>query len=213
MSEIRRERIDADHPSDILINQAAKVLESGGLIVIPTETRYGLVTNAENEVALNRLFGVKGRRTDMPTALFVRDVVAMGRLGEMNKTARALASAFMPGPLTLVVKSRVNWEPPRVVGGKIGFRLSSCPTVFRIVEKVSCPLTATSANRSGGKELETVDQIVKELGSEVDLYLDAGVLKGVVSTVVDCSAGQPVILRPGAIEAEAIAKIARDSGM
>jgi L-threonylcarbamoyladenylate synthase len=200
-------RIDTDHPEHSVIQQAVQILDAGGLVVAPTETKYGLLANADDSVALQHVFEIKGRRADVPTALFVTGTDMMLEFGEMTGSAIALAKAFLPGPMTIVVKARKNWGAPRVVEGKVGFRLSSCETIREIMRRVPYPITATSANRSGEPELETVMEIRQMLGAGVELYLDAGPLKGVVSTVVDCTGPRPVILRPGAVTGEDISRV------
>jgi L-threonylcarbamoyladenylate synthase len=200
-------RIDPDHLDRSIIEQAVQVLDAGGLLVAPTETRYGLLANADDSSALERVFEIKGRRPDIPTALFVTGVDMMTEFGVLNSQALVLAKAFLPGPMTLVVRARKNWDAPRVVGGKVGFRWSSFSVIREIMRLVLYPVTATSANRTGEPEPDTVEEIRRMLGAGVELYLDAGPLKGVVSTVVDCTGARPVIIRPGAIPGEEISRV------
>ncbi len=199
--------IDAGSPDQNIIKQAVQVLDSGGLVVAPTETRYGLLANADDSAALGRVFEIKGRRADVPTALFVTGFDMMVEFGEMTGSAIALAKAFLPGPMTIVVKARKKWGPPRVVDGKVGLRLSSCRVIHGIMRRVPYPVTATSANLSGALEPHTVTEIKQMLAAGVELYLDAGPLTGVASTVIDCTGPRPVILRPGAITADAISRV------
>ena len=186
------------------VERAAGVLVSHGLVVAPTETRYGLLVRADDDTAVARLFEVKGRIASNPTAFFVGGLDEMSRYGRLTPAARKLAEHFLPGPLTLVLEAIVPWGPPRVVNGRIGFRWSSSPFIQHLVTQVGAPLTATSANRSGQPDLERIEEIQAILGEAVDLYIDGGRLAGPASTVIECVGDNVRILREGAISAQQI---------
>lgn len=187
---------------------AIDILARGGVVVVPTETRYGILVKADIESAVNRLFELKGRNTTNPTAIFVGDAATIGRLGMVTPVAEGLIESCLPGPLTLVLKARVDWGAPRVVNGMIGFRWSSSELIQRLVTEVGSPLTATSANLSGLPDHESISDIIADFGDGVDLYLDGGMLTGPVSTVVECAENSYRILRDGAIGRQKIAEIA-----
>jgi L-threonylcarbamoyladenylate synthase len=189
------------------ILQAARVLADGGIVVAPTETRYGLLVRGDNNLAVQKLFEIKGRQFSSPTALFVSGKQEISRLGIVTPIVQDLMNEFLPGPLTLVLTSRIDWPAPRVVDGKIGIRLSSSPLIRQLVEAVEAPLTATSANLSGQPDRETIHDIQSDFGSQVDLYIDGGRLSGPVSTVVECTNSSYRILRVGAIPIEEIERI------
>ena len=195
----------ADKQSILL---AARVIADGGIVVAPTETRYGLLARGDNEAAVQKLFDLKGRQFSSPTALFVSAKSEIGRLGLVTPIAHDLINQFLPGPLTLVLSSHVDWSAPRVVDGKIGMRLSSSSLIQQIVEAVEAPLTATSANLSSHPDRETIADIQSDFGERVDLYVDGGRLAGPVSTVVECIESSYRILRVGAIPVEEIERIA-----
>lgn len=197
MSE--RQRVDPKVLAAPALNMAAEVLNNGGLVVSPTETRYGILARADRREILEKLYRAKARDINKPTSLLVEQPGDIDRLGKINGPAKLLIGAFLPGPLTLVLASLKEWFPPAVVDGKIGVRCSSLPFVSGLVAALDVPLTATSANRAGESEFGSVDEIEREFGDEIDLYLDAGPLTGKTSTVVDCSGEEPVILREGAI--------------
>lgn len=190
------------------ILQAARVIADGGVVVAPTETRYGLLVRGDNETAVQRLFELKGRQFSSPTALFVAAKSDIARLGIVTPIAQDLIEEFLPGPLTVVLASRVNWSAPRVVDGKIGIRLSSSNLIHQLVDAVEASLTATSANLSGHPNRETIHDIHSDFGDRVDLYIDGGPLTGPVSTVVECIESSYRILRAGAIPIEEIERIA-----
>ncbi|HUV31480.1 MAG TPA: L-threonylcarbamoyladenylate synthase [Acidobacteriota bacterium] len=191
-------------PDEAVIERAAGLLSEGGLLVVPTETRYGLLTRFDRPESLVRLYRVKRRPTTVPTALFLTGYEEFSQYGKRSSITDRLAVAFLPGPLTLVVEATTDPGEPVVVAGKIGLRVSSSRIVASLLQSVGVPLTATSANISGQTGSETATDIAAALGPEVDLYLDAGRLAGPVSTVVDCSGGHARILREGAISAPMI---------
>ncbi len=198
--------IEYSAPDQSLVDRAAAILDEGGLIVAPTETRYGLLARADVPESVARLYSIKGRPLTLPTAIFVKDIDGIPRYGRLNAAARRLAEKFLPGPMTLVIEASANLGEPMVVDGKIGIRVSSAPFIRRLLETVKFPVTATSANISGDQELETVEEIARAFGGKIDLYVDAGVLDNPVSTVVDATEDNPVVLRKGAItESEILA--------
>lgn len=184
------------------------MIADGGLVVAPTETRYGLLVRGDNDAAVDRLFELKGRQFTSPTALFVANKSDIARLGYVTPIAQDLIDEYLPGPLTLVLAARVDWRAPRVVDGKIGIRYSSSHLIGQLVEAVEAPLTATSANLSGHPNRETIHDIQTDFGERVDLYIDGGSLTGPVSTVVECVDSSYRILRAGAIPIEEIERIA-----
>lgn len=193
-----------EQPEPSVIPRAVACLENGGLIAAPTETRYGLLVRADNPAAVERLCRLKGRSYKAPLSVFVSDPEAIESIAEFTHSGRCLARRFLPGPLTLVLPAREQFVSPIVVEGSIGVRVSASRLVSELVEKVGVPLTATSANRSGAGEAETMDQVIADFGEQVDLYLDGGRLTGPVSTVVDCRSDEVRILRQGAVSAEDI---------
>lgn len=191
--------IDPDRPAEAILEKAAVILRRGGLVVAPTETRYGLLARADRQPLLEQLYRVKKRDLNQATAILVRGREELAKLGVLNRSARLLLNTFLPGPLTLVLSSRQDWPPPRVVEGKIGLRWSSSPVIEGLLKRLDFPLTATSANISGRPDPAGVEEIESQFGTLVELYLDAGRLTGPVSTVVDCSEETVQILRDGAV--------------
>ncbi len=205
MSEIRIEPIDPQEPSIEQINRVLELLEEGGVIVAPTETRYGLLARADKQIPAERLRRIKARSPEKPVAVFVGSVELIMHYARLNPAAQRLARFFLPGPLTLVVPAIGTWDKMIVPEEKIGIRVSSSPVIQALMERADFPLTATSANLSGADDNGRIEEIIAAFGDQVDLYLDGGPLVGATSTVVDCSDEEPLILRQGAIEADVIA--------
>ncbi len=189
------------------VNRAVRTLIDGGLVVAPTETRYGLLVRADIDSSMERLFDLKGRIATNPTAIFVADRRDIDNLGRVTPAAERLISELLPGPLTLVLESKTVWGAPRVVNGKIGIRWSSSEFIRQLVVGVGSPLTATSANISGQPERATIAEIAADFGDAIELYIDSGRLEGAVSTVVECVGGDVRILRQGAISEDRVNKI------
>lgn len=191
------------------VDEVGRILDGGGLVVAPTETRYGLLARADDPAAIAKLFTLKQRPIRMPMAIFIESVDEILRFGRNSETAERLAAAFLPGPLTLVLEAVEDCCPSVVVDGKIGLRLSSNPFIAALVKSAPFPITATSANLSGSPDLDSIDRISLLFGAGVQLYLDAGNLKGNASTVVDCGTEIPVVLREGAISSVEIMAAAK----
>jgi L-threonylcarbamoyladenylate synthase len=205
-SSMTQRIVSLSHPDTI--RRAAEILRAGGLVVAPTETRYGLLARVDLDAAIEKLFEIKGRSQGTPTAIFVSSLAEMERYATVNSLARELVAEFLPGPLTIVLAATVAWSAPRVVDGRIGFRWSTSPYIREMLRLTDAPLTATSANRSGSPDAETVQEIASEFGDKIDLYIDGGRLTGPVSTVVECIGESCRILRIGAISAHQIEAIA-----
>lgn len=179
-------------------------LRSGGLILYPTETVYGLGCMLE-PAALDRLAALKGREGDRPFLLLVD---SPGRLERVHWTraGRRLADAFWPGPLTIVLRAEAGAYPARVTGagGTIAARVSPHPAVRAILAEWSAPITSTSANLGGESPVRDSDgagRLMDALGEPPDLWLvDGGTLPASPpSTIVDATRDVPRVLRAGAI--------------
>ena len=208
MSSSKYLTIGPQGASPEILRQAAQALRNNELVVAPTETRYGLLARADSIEALDLLRRVKMRGEHHAVAVFARNRADIEQWGEVDERTARLIEAFLPGPMTLVLKAKVDWPSPAVVDGRLGIRWSSSPLIQALLEEVEAPITATSANLSGRAEHEGVQEIREDFGDAVAVYLDAGVLKGATSTVVDCSRDKLVVLREGAIAADRIAAAA-----
>lgn len=192
------------------IQRAVQLLRQGELVALPTETVYGLGADALNPDAVARIFTAKGRPSDHPLIVHLADAgQIMTWAREVPKDAIALARAFWPGPLTLILKKDES-VPDLVTGGQdtVGLRVPDHPVALDLLRAFGSGVAAPSANRFGRISPTTADHVRQELGSRVALILDGGACKvGLESTIVDLSRGVPVILRPGAIGADEIARV------
>lgn len=194
--------IDPAHPSAHLINKAAAVIRTGGIIVYPTETLYGLGADPLDSEAIKRLYEIKGREADKPIPYLIKDQEMLATLvDEIPPIGRQLMERYWPGPLTLIFQATEGLPPPlRGEAGTIGVRISAHPIARLIVEAVNAPLTSTSANPAGTGDLIDARSIAEILGDEVDLIIDGGEVAGRGSTVVDLTVDPPKVVREGMIK-------------
>ena len=177
-------------------------------MAFPTETVYGLGADAWNPAAVRKLYQVKGRPADHPVIVhFASADKAFEWAREVPDTARTLAQRFWPGPLTMILK-RAPKAPDFITGGQdnVGVRVPSHPIAHELLEAFGGGIAAPSANRFGAVSPTTAAHVLADLGRDADLVLEGGATEvGIESTIVDLSAGAPVLLRPGHISREAIA--------
>lgn len=197
-------------PTDEHIDEACRVLEAGGVIGLPTETVYGLGADATSSSAVRKIFAIKGRPADHPLIVHVADISTARALSRTwPTTAEDLASAFWPGPLTIIVERGPN-VLDEVTGGRetVAIRIPRHAMALRLLQQFGRPVAAPSANRFGRVSPTTADHVRADLGSDVDVVLDGGPCDvGLESTIVDCSVDPPQILRPGSISSEQIAEV------
>lgn len=195
------------------LHDAIAALRAGELVVFPTETFYGIAADPFSPSALMKLFAIKGRDPNKPTALIAADApMAFSVAGETSSVARILAKAFWPGPLTIVMRARSDLAP-ELIGpdGGVGVRVSPHPIARALSEGLGRPITATSANRSGADPATILRAAQGSLGSEVKVYLDGGTLgASAPSTVISCVGDGYRMIRAGAIgEREIIAALTK----
>jgi L-threonylcarbamoyladenylate synthase len=187
---------------------AAGLLKDGALVAFPTETVYGLGADATNDAAVARLFEAKGRPSFNPLIIHVAAVAAAVEYGAFDATARKLADAFWPGPLTLVVPRRVQSAiSPLATAGldSVGLRLPAHPVAQRLLALAGRPIAAPSANPSGRLSPTLPEHVIATLGGRIAAVLDGGATAiGVESTIVSCLGDEPALLRPGGVPREAI---------
>lgn len=202
------------------IRFAANVLKSGGLVVFPTETVYGLGANALNEEAVKSVFKAKGRPSDNPLIVHVAHKEQLDFLArEVNLLAHELIEKFWPGPLTMVMKKSAV-VPLSITGGldTVAIRMPSHPVALSLIYEAGIPVVGPSANRSGRPSPTRAEHVIEDLDGYVDVIIDSGPCKvGVESTVIDTLSNPPMVLRPGGVTLEelgfVISNIKMDPGI
>ena len=177
-----------------------EVLLSGGTCILPTETVYGLAARADDSKAVDRIYAIKGRDFDKPLAVCIRDIAQAEELATFSSKAIAMATAFWPGPLTLVLPAKDESLDARCYqNGTIALR---CPDISWREHLLENPLALTSANRSGEPDATTANT---DINDEVDGLIDMGPAKGgTPSTIVSVTKNKAMGLRLGAISAETL---------
>jgi L-threonylcarbamoyladenylate synthase len=189
------------------IELAAGELRRGGVVSFPTDTLYALGADALNDAAVARVFAIKGRPLSNPLPLFVSGAEMARQLGVFTPSAQKLVERFWPGALTVVIEKHGGFESLALAGGAtVALRAPDHPIALELIRRLQHPVTATSANLSGGADPENADEVRLQLGSAVDYIIDAGPCPiGKPSTIVDCTSGDGIrVIRYGAIEEGAI---------
>jgi L-threonylcarbamoyladenylate synthase len=195
---------------------AIDVLRAGGVVALPTDTVYGIGVALDTPGGIERLFAAKRRPPDKGIMLLLDDAAQADRIAVMTPAATVLAGACWPGGLTVVVPQRPDVSLPDVLTGgarTIGLRVPDHPAPRGLARGIG-PFPVTSANVSGLPEAGDAAAITEQLGSSLDLILDAGPAHGgQPSTVVDCTGPGPVVLRVGAIPVAQLAALLDDAGI
>lgn len=195
--------ISDTYATDLALN----VLHSGGVIAFPTDTIYGVAALVHNPAAIQKLFAIKGRDKNKAIAVLIGSLSQFESVGNLSakinsdqaNAALVLARHFWPGALTLIVPRHPDL--PRILSPlpTIGVRMPDHPQLQNLLQHTG-PLATTSANLSGAANPTSAQQVLDQLNGLIDLVLDGGHTPGAIpSTVIDCTRGQPVVLRQGAI--------------
>lgn len=201
------------HPADEAgLARAAAVLRAGGTVAVPTETVYGLAARADDDGAVAGIYRAKGRPDFNPLIVHVPDLAAAQALARFDDRACALAAAFWPGALTLVLPRRADAALALAVSAglpTVALRCPAHPVMQQVLRLSGLPLAAPSANRSGAVSPTSAAHVAASLGSRVDLILDGGdTAQGIESTIVGLREGGGwALLRPGPIEESRIAAV------
>ncbi|MEK8035616.1 MAG: L-threonylcarbamoyladenylate synthase [candidate division NC10 bacterium] len=194
--------VDPRQPVAAALDEAASVLKSGGLVAFPTESFYGLGADALNAAAVERVFRIKGRPECKPLLVLVDGIERVEALCvEISEGARALMARHWPGPLTLVLRAAPGVPLSVTAGtGTLGVRVPGHPVALGLVRAAALPVTAPSANPSGGEPPTTAEAVRDYFEGQVDLILAAGpTAGGAGSTVADCTAWPPRVVRQGSV--------------
>lgn len=190
---------------------AKQILVGGGVVAFPTETVYGLGADARNQSAVDKIFKIKGRPNDNPLIVHVHENFDLSELvTEIPDYAEVLAKAFLPGPLTMVFKSKGTVCPAVSCGlDTLAIRIPSHKCAQDFLKLVNMPIAAPSANLSRHVSPVTAYHVFDDLNGKIPLILDGGKCSGgIESTVLDCTGEAPCVLRSGLITREMIAQVA-----
>lgn len=189
---------------------AAELIRAGQPVAVPTETVYGLAADATNAEAVARIYAAKGRPAFNPLIVHVADLAMAEQLGVFGDSARALAAAFWPGPMTLVVPRRAQGGAASLATAGLETIALRCPAhraMQAVIAASGCPLAAPSANASGAISPTRAAHVLASLGGRIALVIDDGpCAAGIESTIVQVVATGFAVLRPGPVTAAALAE-------
>jgi L-threonylcarbamoyladenylate synthase len=178
-----------------------EVLERGEVVACPTETFLGLLADARNERAIERVAELKGRPADMPIALLLPDALALAQVASFpSGEARALMEAHWPGPLTLLLAAKPGLSPRLTRNGKVGVRVPGPSPAADLVRAFGRPLTATSANRTGEPPIRSAEELSETLVDGLGGVVPGVSPGGAPSTLIDTTTTPMQLLRSGAID-------------
>lgn len=202
-------RVNPEEPDPKTIELAAKIIKEGGTIIYPTDTVYGIGTNALKPQSILKIFKIKRRPLNEALPIAVLGLDMADELAFISEKARELTGRFWPGALTVILRKKPTVPREATGGGKyVGLRAPNHPVPIAIIEKAGLPLVATSANKHGESSPVTAGEALRQVGENVDLCLDAGRTEiQRPSTVLDLTKSPPVILRIGPISVGAIKKV------
>ena len=202
--------VDSDDNIKVALDNARKVLFSGGIVAFPTESFYGLAVDIENEKAIKKLFALKQRDKNNPILIILPEIEDLKIYAEdVSDEAVKLIEAFWPGGLTLLFKASHKISPLLTANtGKIGIRYSSHTVATALARSVDRPVTGTSSNISGYPPCTTAEEVFGYFGMNVDLILDNGPTSGGPgSTILDLTVNPALCLREGMVLKSDIEKI------
>ena len=205
--------VDPRRPDPAVIAEAAARLRAGGLVAFPTETVYGLGAAALDAAAVAGIFTAKGRPSTDPVIVHLATIDDLPQVAaDVPPVAGALARAFWPGALTLIVPKRAE-VPAGVTAGlpTVAVRVPAHPVALALLRAAGVPVAAPSANRFSRPSPTSAAHVLADLDGAIDMVLDGGVTEvGVESTIVDCTVVPPVVRRAGGIPVEALRRVAPD---
>ena len=202
------------------LEKAAELISAGKLVAFPTETVYGLGGNALDAQSSEKIYRAKGRPSDNPLIVHIADMEHLFPIVEqVPQKAVRLAEKFWPGPLTMIFK-KTDMVPFETTGGleSVAVRMPDHPTALALIRAAGGYVAAPSANRSGRPSPTTAEHVAEDLGENIDLILDGGMVGiGIESTIVDFTEQIPTVLRPGYISLEmlqeCIGEVKMDKGL
>lgn len=190
--------MNPENPDMDLIGEAIDIMAEGGVILYPTDTVYGLGANIFNNDAVRRIYEIKDRDESKPLSVLVSNMDSVELIAHLNKNSREILNEWLPGPFTFILSKRSLVSPYVSASSKVGVRIPDYP-IARCLASIF-PITTTSANKTGQDTLSNPNDILKQIGSDIDLVIDVGELNSEgASTVIDLTDSKPSLVRKGII--------------
>ncbi|HEY6839072.1 MAG TPA: L-threonylcarbamoyladenylate synthase [Geobacteraceae bacterium] len=191
-------QINADNPQPRMIAQVADVLSRGGVIAYPTDTTYGIGCSIFNKRGIERIYLLKQREKKKPFSFICADLSEIARYAKVSNYAYKVMKRYLPGPYTFVLDA-TSLVPDLLLTRQktVGIRVPANRICLAVVKELGHPIITTSANRSGEEPIGDPSFVDEELGAQLDLVIDGGILSADVSSVVSLIDDVPTVLRKG----------------
>ncbi|MDL1893937.1 threonylcarbamoyl-AMP synthase [Sphingobacteriales bacterium CHB3] len=193
-------RVHTTNPEPRIIGKAVEVLHTGGVIIYPTDTVYGLGCSIDNKSAIEKIHLIKQQRTDKPFSFVCSDLTHISEYAHVSNTAFRIMKRLIPGPYTFILPAQRMKHLPRILVSKrktVGIRVPASPTTMALVQALGNPILSTSVTSREGEVLHDPDEIADQFRNRVEMILDGGPLVSEQSTVVDLTGEEPEIVRLG----------------
>lgn len=193
-----------------ILKKPAEIIKSGGIVIFPTETVYGIGTNVFDENAIRRIYDIKQRPLNKPISLLVSNMKMVNQVAkDITQLEYKLMEKFFPGPFTIILKKR-DIVPNIVTSNQntVGIRMPSNEITLKLIDYVGVPIATSSSNVSSKPSVTNLEDIIKDFEGKADYFIDGGESRiGIASTIVQVIERTPHILRQGSITEEQIKEI------
>jgi L-threonylcarbamoyladenylate synthase len=189
-------KMSGENPDMDLIGEAIEIMAGGGVILYPTDTVYGLGANIFNNDAVERIYEIKKRDQSKPLSVLVQNTESLELIADLNRSSREIINKWLPGPFTFILNKKNVVSPYVSASSKVGVRIPD----YKIARALASlfPITTTSANLTNECTLSNPQDILKQIGNDIDLVIDVGDLGAAKpSTVIDLSSSKPTLVRNG----------------
>jgi L-threonylcarbamoyladenylate synthase len=189
-------KMSVENPDMDLIGEAIEIMAGGGVILYPTDTVYGLGANIFNNDAVERIYEIKKRDQSKPLSVLVQNTESLELIADLNRSSREIINKWLPGPFTFILNKKNVVSPYVSASSKVGVRIPD----YKIARALASlfPITTTSANLTNECTLSNPQDILKQIGNDIDLVIDVGDLGDAKpSTVIDLSSSKPTLVRNG----------------
>ena len=189
-------KMSGENPDRDLIGEAIEIMAGGGVILYPTDTVYGLGANIFNNDAVERIYEIKKRDQSKPLSVLVQNTESLELIADLNRSSREIINKWLPGPFTFILNKKNVVSPYVSASSKVGVRIPD----YKIARALASlfPITTTSANLTNECTLSNPQDILHQIGNDIDLVIDVGDLGDAKpSTVIDLSSSKPTLVRNG----------------
>jgi tRNA threonylcarbamoyl adenosine modification protein (Sua5/YciO/YrdC/YwlC family) len=197
-------KIDIAHPSARVLAKAAESLRSGGIVIYPTDTVYGLGCSVERKDAIERIYLIKRQRKDKPFSFICSDLKNISEYAHVSNAAFKIMRRLIPGPYTFILPSAKMKHLPKILVSRrktVGIRVPDSMIALSLVREAGAPVLSTSVTAEDGSIIADPEEIIDLYGNRVDVIIDGGMLASDPSTVIDLTDESPEIVRSGAGDA------------